>query len=61
MVPHAAGMSKAGVQSGGGLDPQPLHVGRAPALRHVDGVERVEVQVDDPVDRLGDVSRPSGR
>ena len=56
MVPHAAEMSKVGgTRSGGGRDPQAFEVGRPPALGDVDGIERVEVQVDDPVGRIGDV------
>ena len=58
MVPHAARMSKArDAAVRRRTDPQPLQVRRAPALGDVDRVERVEVQVDDAVGRLGDVRR----
>ena len=41
----------------GARDPQPLEVGRPPALGDVDRVERVQVQVDDAVGRIGDERR----
>ena len=39
------------------MHPQAIQVGRPPALGDVDGVERVEVEVDDPAGRIGDVRR----
>ena len=60
MVPHAARMSKARALARG----QAADVTRsrsryaaAPPLGDVDGVERVQVQVDDAVGRVGDVRR----
>ena len=48
---------RASGRSGGRLHAKAIQVGRPPRLGDVDGVERVEVQVDDPAGRIGDVWR----